>query len=83
MEVGGYLHAPTALSPERDPVPNVQEAEWTPGPVCTDAENPLKLTRDPRNVQPVASRHNDCAIPALNWNIYVRFFPKLITQQFL
>ena len=27
------------FTPEKDPVPIVQEAEWTPGPVWTDAEN--------------------------------------------
>jgi hypothetical protein len=39
MGVRGQRHAPVALSPERDPVPIVQEAGWAPGPVWTDAEN--------------------------------------------
>jgi hypothetical protein len=34
MEVGGQLHAPTALLSETEPpVPVVQEAEWDPAPV--------------------------------------------------
>ena len=36
--VGGQHHAPAALPPV-DPVPIVQKAEWTPGPVWTRAEN--------------------------------------------
>ena len=39
MVVGGQHHAPAALSPEKDPVPIVQEAGWAPGPVWTGAEN--------------------------------------------
>jgi len=27
------------FTPEKDPVPIVQEAGWAPGPVCTGAEN--------------------------------------------
>jgi hypothetical protein len=50
---------PWPLYPQgRDPVPIVQEAGWTPGPVWTGAEN-LAPT-----VQPVASRYTDCAILA-------------------
>jgi hypothetical protein len=55
---------------EREPVPIVQEAGWTPGPVCTAAKNlsPTEISPppgfDPRTVQPVASRFTDYAIPA-------------------
>jgi hypothetical protein len=70
-ELDGYRHAPASLHPpppshppERDPVPNVQEAGWASGPVWTGAENPLQLTIDPRTVQSVASRYTNCAIPA-------------------
>ena len=35
----GQRHAPTALTPGKDPVPIVQEAGWAPGPVWTGAEN--------------------------------------------
>ena len=35
----GQRHAPAALYPGKDPVPNVQEAAWAPGPVWTGAEN--------------------------------------------
>ena len=36
-----------------DPVPIVQEAGWTPGPVWTGAENLAPPGFDPRTVQPV------------------------------
>ena len=31
----GQSHAPAAYTPRKDPVPNVQEAGWAPGPVWT------------------------------------------------
>ena len=39
MGVGGQPHAPAASTPGKEPVPIVQEAGWTPGPVWTSAEN--------------------------------------------
>jgi hypothetical protein len=39
MGVGGQPHAPAALHPIRDPVPNIQEGGWAPGPVWTGLEN--------------------------------------------
>jgi len=39
MGVGGQRHAPAASTPEKDPVPIVEEAGWAPGPVWTGAEN--------------------------------------------
>jgi hypothetical protein len=33
MMLGGKLHAPATLPRERDPVLEVLEAGWTPGPV--------------------------------------------------
>jgi len=36
---GGQRHVPAAFPQERDPVPIVQETEWTPGPVWKGAEN--------------------------------------------
>ena len=39
MGVVGQRHAPAALPPGKDPVPIVQEAGCTPGPVWTGAEN--------------------------------------------
>ena len=48
---------PRPLYPrERDPVPIVQEAGWTPEPVCTRAEY-LASGFDPRSVQPLSSRY--------------------------
>jgi hypothetical protein len=41
--VGGQGHDPAAFTPGKDPVPNVQEAGWAPGPVWKGAEN-LALT---------------------------------------
>ena len=39
MWVGGQRHAPVAFTPEKDPVPIVQEAGWASGPVWTGEEN--------------------------------------------
>jgi hypothetical protein len=48
------------FTPEKDPVPIVQEAGWTPGPVWTGAENLVTPPGfDPRTVQLVASRYTD------------------------
>jgi hypothetical protein len=43
----------------KHPVPIVQEAGWTPGPVWTGAENLALPGFDPRTVQTVASRYTD------------------------
>ena len=52
------------FTPRKDPVPIVQEAGWSPGPVWTGAENLAPPPGfDPRTVQPVASRYTDWAIP--------------------
>ena len=37
--VRGQRHAPAALYPGKYPVPFVQEAGWSPGPVWTGSEN--------------------------------------------
>ena len=60
-EVRVKCHAPAALYPGKDPVPIVQEAGWTPGPIWTGAENLTPPRFDPRTVQPVASHYNDWA----------------------
>ena len=49
------------LTPEKDPVPIVQEAGWASGPVWTGAENLVSPGFDPRTVQPVGSRYTDYA----------------------
>jgi hypothetical protein len=69
MGVGGQRHAPAAFTLEKDPVPIVQEAGWTPGPVWTGAENLAPLGFDPRTFQPIASRYTDWATPAPNKSI--------------
>ena len=45
MGVGGQRHAPAAFTPGKDPVPTVQEAGWTPGPIWTGAKNLAPTTR--------------------------------------
>jgi len=49
------------LSPEKDPVPIVQEAGWTSGPVWTGTENLAPPGFYPRTVQPVGSRYTEYA----------------------
>ena len=39
MGVGGQPHASAASTPGKDPVPNLQEAGWTPGPVWTGGKS--------------------------------------------
>jgi len=47
MGVGGQRHAPTALTPGKDPVPIVQEAGWAQGLVWTGADNLAIGSRSP------------------------------------
>jgi len=49
------------FTPRKHPVRIVQEAEWAPGPVWTDAGNLAPPGFDPQTVQPVASRYTDYA----------------------
>ena len=49
------------FTPGKDPVPIVQDAVWSPGPVWTGAENFASLGFDSRIVQPVTSRYTDWA----------------------
>jgi hypothetical protein len=39
MGVGGQHHAPATFTPEKNPVPTVQEAGWATEPVWIRAEN--------------------------------------------
>ena len=52
---------------EKDPVPNVQAAEWALVPVWTGAENfaPNPPGFSSRSVHPVASHYTHWAIPAI------------------
>jgi hypothetical protein len=54
------------FSPEKDPVPILQEAVWATGPVWTGAENLAPPGFDSRAVQPVASRYTDYATRLLD-----------------
>jgi hypothetical protein len=74
---------PLPLYPqERDKVPNVQEAGWTPGPFWTVRKISPLQGYDPRTVQPVASRYTDRATPApmkLQIHTIYNLTPKLLT----
>jgi len=51
---------PQPVYSEKDPVPIVQEAGWTSGPVWMGAENLASSPGfDSRTVQPAASRYTD------------------------
>ena len=52
--VSGQQHAPAVPTPGKDPVPNVQEAGWAPGP-----ENLAPPGFDPRTVQPIVIRYTE------------------------
>jgi hypothetical protein len=56
------------FTPEKDPVPIVQEAEWALGTVWTGAENlAFPPGFDPRTIRPIASRYTDNATwPTIN-----------------
>jgi len=64
MGVGGHYQAPSRFTPGKDPVPIVQEAEWTPGPGQTGAE-----TLTPTGIQsPDRPAHSIIAVPTdLSW----------------
>ena len=65
LDGGGWsTPRPGRITPEKDPLPIVQEAGWAPGPVWT--ENLAPPGFDARTVQPVAIRYTDCAIPVPN-----------------
>jgi len=60
MGGGWSTSRPDRFTPGKDPVPLVQEAGWTPGPVWTDAENLAPPPGfDSRTVQAVGSRYTD------------------------
>jgi len=58
MGVGGQPHAPAAYTPGKDPVPILQEAGWTPGPVWTDGKS-----RPHRDSIPNLPARSSVAIP--------------------
>jgi len=47
------------FTPEKDPVPSLQEAGWALGPVWTGAENLVPTGIRSRTVQPLVSRYTD------------------------
>ena len=54
----GQPHASAASTPEKDPVPIVQEAWWTPGPVWTGGKS-----RPHRDSTPDRPARSSVAIP--------------------
>ena len=65
VRYGGWLrNAPAALTPEREPMPIIQEAGRSLGPLWMGAKNLAPPGFDPGTVQPIARRHTDYAIPA-------------------
>ena len=61
------------LTTGKDPVPIVQEAWWTSGPVWTNAENSPPPAFDPRTVHPVGSRYTDYPTRLLDICIRILF----------
>jgi hypothetical protein len=55
---------PGHFTPEKEPVPIVEEVRWAPGPVWRGAENLASSGIGSPDVQSVASRYADYAIPA-------------------
>jgi hypothetical protein len=72
--VSGQHHTPAALPPgEEPPVPIGKEAGWAREPVWTtwrgEESYPYRDSKfDPSAVQPVASRHTDCANTRICFN---------------
>jgi len=54
---GGQPQAPAPSTPGKEPVPIVQDAGWTPGPVWTGVENLVPTGIRSRTAQPVVSRY--------------------------
>jgi hypothetical protein len=71
--VGGQHHAPAALPPEKN---RYQLYRRLGGP-HSRSEQVRKISPPPgfdrRNIQPVASRYTDCAIPAPVFMSFLRF----------
>jgi hypothetical protein len=66
MGVGGQPHAPADSTPEKDPVPIVQEAGWAPGQVWTGAENLAPNGIRSLDRPALASRYTDYATRPTN-----------------
>ena len=61
----GYHRTLADLSPEKESrYAFYRDAEWAPGPICTEAKKSSPPGFDPSTVQPIASRYTDYAIPA-------------------
>jgi hypothetical protein len=75
LDAGGWsMPHPCRFTPEKVPVPIVQEAGWDPWPVWMGAENLASPPGfDPRTVQPIADRYTVSAVPARR---HVEYRPK-------
>jgi hypothetical protein len=56
-------HAPIALSPGKNLVPIIWEAQWAAGTVWMKAENLVPTGFHPRTIQPVESYYTDRVLP--------------------
>jgi hypothetical protein len=80
--VGGQRHAPAALPPRKTRYPLYRRLSGPQGRsgLCGKSRPPLGF--DPRNVQPVASRYTDCALPVSLWikstKIFFRVFGEIL-----
>jgi hypothetical protein len=70
--IDGHLHAPAALTRERDPLPMGYEAVWAPGQSGRVQRIFSPLGFDPRTVQLLESRYTGYAIPAQEVSIMFR-----------
>jgi len=59
---------PGPFTPERDPVPIVWEAAWTPRQKIAPPPG-----FNPRTVQPLASLYTDWTIPVSNWYVHLLY----------
>jgi hypothetical protein len=75
--MGWSTPRPSLFTAENDPVPIVQEAGWTAGPVWTGEENLAPPGFDPRTVQPAVNHYTDYAILAHIFRKFTSLFCKV------
>ena len=70
MGVGGYRHAPAALSPENRPSTHCTRHRWAPGPIRTSAENFASTGIRTPDRSGRSSRYTDYVIPPYKFTEY-------------